>query len=121
MIKVSKFQTIAAVITLTISGMAAAALVPVVNVVELEAAQFSVPAHEADVIELQPCSTCPAEVVQVSGDTRYRLDGFESKVVKLPDLQRAMRQAGNSAGMLIYVAYDAGTLQVNEIVIEASE
>ncbi|MEE4184658.1 MAG: hypothetical protein V2J12_02690 [Gammaproteobacteria bacterium] len=121
MINASKLGFFVAVFALTVSGIAAAALVPQVNVVELEAAQFKAPAHEADVIELQPCSTCPVETVQVSGDTRYRLNGFESRVVKLPELQRAMRQAGSAADMLIYVAYDAGTLQVNEIVIEASE
>jgi hypothetical protein len=121
MTNVYQFKTFTALLALLVSGMATAALEPIVNVVELDAAQFNVPAHEADVIELQPCSTCPPEVVQVSGATRYRLDGFESQVVKLPELQRAMRQAGNDVGMLVYVTYDASTLQVNEIVIEASE
>lgn len=116
-----KFRTVMALLGLACSGITWAALTPVVNVVELEATQFKTPAHEADVLELQPCSSCAVEVVQVSGATVYRLGGFNSKAVKLAELQRALRQPGSDSDRLIYVAYDVGTLKVNEIVIEASE
>jgi len=108
-------------IALLLSSATLGALIPTVNVVELESAQFRAPAHEADIIELQPCNSCAVEALQVTGATVYRLNGFNSKPVKLTEMQRALRQAGGTADLLIYVAYDARTLQVNEIIIGAAE
>jgi hypothetical protein len=112
------FKHSAVLLTLALmTGAASAALIPMVNVLELEASAFRMPAHEADVIDVMPCDGCALQKVQVSTSTVYRVGGFDSRPMPLADVQSGFRKSKNKDDLIIYVVYDVATSRVNEIVI----
>lgn len=116
------FKRTAALLMLVFaSGVATAALIPTVNVIELGAEEFKAPAHEADSLAVSPCHGCEPVQVQVTANTVYRVGGFSARPISLTALQQGYRKAVNKDDLLIYVAYDVETSLVNEIVIEITE
>ncbi len=113
--------TIFALLALTVSGIAAAALDPLIYVVELAYDNAPVPAHEADRLIVKPCNSCEPVTVRFSTATAYRPAGFNSTAVALADFSQAVRQVENKDALLFYVRYDANTSLVTDLVMSGAE
>lgn len=100
---------------------AGAALDPLTNVLELALADVRVPAHEADTLTVRPCNACEETQVRVSGDTLYRVGGFDAAPVSLTELQGAVRRAADKDALLIYVEYDVATGRVTQYIVQGTD
>jgi len=102
---------------LAISGMAAAALDPVDNVLELELRDLNLPAHEADRVVIKQCENCADQQLKVNAGTKYRVGGFDAPALSLQAFKAAVRQVKDKSEVLVYVGYDPRTNTATRIVV----
>ena len=106
---------------MAVTGLTQAALDPVSEVVEIAASNLRVPAHEAARMNVKPCSTCEIRTVRVTGDTVYRVDGFDAMAVTLRQFRSAAKAASKDELGVVYLTYLVDSGVVTEIVLQGSE
>jgi hypothetical protein len=105
---------------LVFSGSGFAALDRVEEVLELEYSDVQLPAHEVDRVVVSQCVDCPSLVLNVTGETVYRIGGFDAPKVSLVEFNAAIRKARVKRELLIYVGYAPDTNKVTRIVLSGS-
>jgi hypothetical protein len=102
---------------LIFSGLAFGALDRIESVLELELSDIRLPAHEVDMITIRRCDECRPLNLQATGETVYRIGGFDAPKVSLQEFKAAIRKIRRKSQVLLYVGYVPDTKDVTRIVV----
>ena len=94
-----KIKTLVSV-TLLCFGMILNAQADIVSqAYEVALSDFRAPANENGTAAFRTCETCDHQVIRVTANTQYKVDG---KTVRLEDFRKAIRRAGDGDVIVLH-------------------
>ena len=112
--KIRKFSIIAIAVAICAPGLALADMKTIARASEVMLSDFRAPAAENGIASFKACATCELQVVNVTPQTRYTING---KVVSLPDFRKRIALVQNRDKHVVVVKHHLESDVITSIAI----